>query len=175
MFCDQALSQVSGQIQYLIDGDNDDDPPIDDAICYECSAHNCYICNDNNNCNLGSFSICIAGGDSNLGLSSIIGDDAVGDILSDIDLSINTNVFITHQQVQPEDHQYQSDSFNVKILWENGQQTDEPIKDFGKDTPVNCAIYKKLSNTTSGIIKVHDDQQDGIVHDNNSALDPVKA
>lgn len=50
---------------------------------------------------------------------------------------------IAHQQVQPRDPQYQEDSFNVRILLENGEQTDEPLKGFGKDAPVNCAIYAR--------------------------------
>ena len=48
---------------------------------------------------------------------------------------------IVHQQVQRRDPQYQDDSFNLRILWEDGELKDELIKVFGKDAPVDCAIY----------------------------------
>ena len=82
---------------------------FDNAISYEFIAHNGDICNvfiEND----------IAGGNSDLGSSSI------GDTFSNIDLSINTDVDPidsynnAHQRVQPGDHQYQNDSFNMKIL-----------------------------------------------------------
>ena len=119
MFCDQALSQVSDQIQHPINDDNDgDDNDIlsikedsDNATSYGCTPnimitiidydnHDDDVCNDRDDCVLGPSSICTAGGNSN------IGSPAIGDILSDIDSSINTNVFIAHQRAQPGDHQY---------------------------------------------------------------------
>ena len=29
------------------------------------------------------------------------------------------------------------------VLWENGQQSNEPLKIFGKDAPVDCSLYAK--------------------------------
>ena len=50
---------------------------------------------------------------------------------------------ITHEQVRQGNPQYKGSSVNVQILWENGEQTDEPPGVFDKDAPVDCAIYVK--------------------------------
>ena len=34
-------------------------------------------------------------------------------------------------------------SYNLKILWENGEETWEPLNEFGTDSPVECAVYAK--------------------------------
>lgn len=35
---------------------------------------------------------------------------------------------------------YKSSSYNFYVLWENGEETDEPLKIFGKDASVDCAL-----------------------------------
>ena len=38
---------------------------------------------------------------------------------------------------------YKGSSYNVCKLWKNGEQTDEPLKIFGKDTPLDYDLYAK--------------------------------
>ena len=53
---------------------------------------------------------------------------------------------IGHQRVFPNDPHYKGSSYNLRILWENNETTDEPLKIFAKDAPVECAIYAKKEN-----------------------------
>ena len=38
---------------------------------------------------------------------------------------------------------YQGSSYNVRVKWENGEITDEPLITVGADDPVTCAIYAR--------------------------------
>ena len=45
---------------------------------------------------------------------------------------------------------WKGSSYNVRIEWENGEITDEPLTTIAADDPVSCAIYareKELLNT----------------------------
>ena len=50
---------------------------------------------------------------------------------------------IGHHKVLTDHPTYKGSSTNLKILWENGDETEEPLQKFGDDTPVDCAIYAK--------------------------------
>ena len=50
---------------------------------------------------------------------------------------------IAHEQVRSGDPYYKGSYVNIQILWENGEQSDKPLSVFGKDAPVDCAIYAK--------------------------------
>ena len=41
---------------------------------------------------------------------------------------------------------YKGSSYNVKIEWENGEVTYEPLDMITKDDPVTCAIYARKNN-----------------------------
>ena len=41
---------------------------------------------------------------------------------------------------------YKGSSYNVKILWEDGSETYEPLDGIAKDTPVLCALYGQRAN-----------------------------
>ncbi len=56
-----------------------------------------------------------------------------------------------HKEVDRRSPTYKGSKFNLQILWENGEITDEPLTIFGRDAPVECAIYakeNKLLNTS---------------------------
>ena len=42
-----------------------------------------------------------------------------------------------------QDPEYMGSRFNVKIEWETGEVTWEPLNIIGSDDPVSCAIYAK--------------------------------
>ena len=51
---------------------------------------------------------------------------------------------IGHQgPLKPELHDYKSSSYNVRIEWENGEITDEPLAIIVADDPITCMIYAK--------------------------------
>lgn len=45
--------------------------------------------------------------------------------------------------LKPDDPNYKGSSYNVKVEWENGETTWEPLNTFKKDAPVECAIYAR--------------------------------
>ena len=58
---------------------------------------------------------------------------------------------LSHEEVDRRSPAYQGSKFNLRILWENGEITDEPLTIFGRDAPVECAVYAKenqLLNTS---------------------------
>ena len=47
----------------------------------------------------------------------------------------------------PQNHPaYQGSRYNVRILWDNGEIKDEPLKVFAKDAPVEYALYAKKND-----------------------------
>ena len=50
---------------------------------------------------------------------------------------------IGHHKVSTDHPTYKGSSTNLRILWENGDETDEPLQKFGDDAPIDCAIYAK--------------------------------
>ena len=50
---------------------------------------------------------------------------------------------IGHHKVSIDHPTYKGSSTNVKVLWENGDKTDQPLQKFGDDASVDCAIYAK--------------------------------
>ena len=55
----------------------------------------------------------------------------------------NYRNIITHKATPRIHPNYKGSSYNLRILWENGEHSDEPLKVFGKDAPVDCAVYAK--------------------------------
>ena len=53
---------------------------------------------------------------------------------------------LSHEQPHRDSPSYKGSKFNVRVLWENGEITDEPLKNFGTNAPVECAIYAKENN-----------------------------
>ncbi|GAX13599.1 hypothetical protein FisN_14Lh370 [Fistulifera solaris] len=45
--------------------------------------------------------------------------------------------------LKPDDPNYKGSLYNVKVEWENGETTWEPLNIFKKDAPVECAIYAR--------------------------------
>ena len=50
---------------------------------------------------------------------------------------------IGHKETPQNHRSYKGSSYNVRMLWENGEKTSEPLKIFAKDAPVECALYAK--------------------------------
>ena len=50
---------------------------------------------------------------------------------------------IGHESTPHNHPAYKGSRYNVRILWENGEITDESLKIFAKDAPVECALYAK--------------------------------
>ena len=51
---------------------------------------------------------------------------------------------VAHQgPLRPEDEHYNGSSYNVKLEWEDGTMTYEPLNVISADDPVTCAIYAK--------------------------------
>jgi hypothetical protein len=46
-----------------------------------------------------------------------------------------------HKDVKPDDDMYMGSSINVKILWEDGSTTWEPLTTIAKDDPITCTQY----------------------------------
>ena len=72
------------------------------------------------------------------------------EILHDIEKDENTEVIwrfksiTAHQGPMDKKHKdYKGSSYNVKIEWENGETTYEPLDIIRKDDPVMCAIYAR--------------------------------
>ena len=55
----------------------------------------------------------------------------------------NYRKIIAHEATPRNHPNYKGSSYNLRVLWENGEHSDEPLKVFGKDAPVDCAIYAK--------------------------------
>ena len=53
---------------------------------------------------------------------------------------------VGHQKVDQRHPDYNGSSYNLRILWENGDETIEPLKVFATDAPVECAWYAKEKN-----------------------------
>ncbi len=53
---------------------------------------------------------------------------------------------IGHQKIHQDHPDYKGSSYNIRILWENGDETIEPLIEFAKDAPVECALYTKENN-----------------------------
>ena len=41
---------------------------------------------------------------------------------------------------------YKGSSYNIRVEWENGEITYEPLDIIAKDDPVSCAMYAKKNN-----------------------------
>ena len=85
-----------------------------------------------------------------------INDDAYEEILSyneilhHIEKDDNTELvwkfksITSHQGPMDKNHKdYKGSSYNVKVEWENGEISYEPLDIIGKDDPVTCAIYAR--------------------------------
>lgn len=48
--------------------------------------------------------------------------------------------------IKPSDPDYKGSSWNIKVSWENGEVTWEPLSIVAKSDPVTCAIYAKDNN-----------------------------
>ena len=48
-----------------------------------------------------------------------------------------------HHRVPPDDPQYRDNIYTLRILWHNGELTNESFYSFGKDAPIECAIYTR--------------------------------
>lgn len=54
---------------------------------------------------------------------------------------------LSHQgPLKPDDPNYMGSKWNIKMEWENGETTYEPLAVIAKDDPVACAIYAKDNN-----------------------------
>ena len=53
---------------------------------------------------------------------------------------------LSHEEVNRHSPSYQGSNFNVRVLWDNGEITDEPLQLFGRDAPVECAAYAQENN-----------------------------
>ena len=54
---------------------------------------------------------------------------------------------VSHQGPLAKAHpHYKGSSYNVRIEWENGECTDEPLSIIAADDPVTCAIYAQENN-----------------------------
>ncbi len=54
---------------------------------------------------------------------------------------------VGHQgPLAPKDRNYKGSRYNVRIAWENGEVTYEPLDIIAKDDPVTCAIYAEKAN-----------------------------
>ena len=54
---------------------------------------------------------------------------------------------ISHEGPLSSKHKnYKGSKFNVKVQWEDGSITFEPLTTFGKNDPITCAIYAKDNN-----------------------------
>ena len=54
-----------------------------------------------------------------------------------------TGVLDHEGPLKPSDDKYKGSSYNVLILWDNGEKTWEPLEEFVKDDPLTLAIYAK--------------------------------
>ena len=45
-----------------------------------------------------------------------------------------------HHRVPPDDPQYRHSTYTVRILWDTGELTDEPLSTFGKDASIECVM-----------------------------------
>jgi len=48
--------------------------------------------------------------------------------------------------LRPDHHNYKGSKYNVRIEWENGEITSEPLNIIAADDPITCAIYAKDNN-----------------------------
>ena len=53
---------------------------------------------------------------------------------------------LSHEEVNRHSQLYQGSNFNVRVLWDNGEITDEPLQLFGRDAPVEYAAYAQENN-----------------------------
>ena len=54
---------------------------------------------------------------------------------------------VSHQRPLDKNHpSYMGSTYNVKVKWENGEITEEPLSIIAADAPVACAIYAKKMN-----------------------------
>ena len=54
---------------------------------------------------------------------------------------------VSHQGPLSKKHpDYKGSTFNVKIEWDNGETTSEPLQIIAADDPVTCAIYARDNN-----------------------------
>ena len=54
---------------------------------------------------------------------------------------------VSHQGPLDKNHpSYMGSTYNVKVKWENGEITEEPLSIIAADAPVACAIYAKKMN-----------------------------
>ena len=53
---------------------------------------------------------------------------------------------VGHQHVHPGHPDYKGSSYNLRILWENGEETIKPPKKIAEDAPVECTLYAKEKN-----------------------------
>ena len=52
-----------------------------------------------------------------------------------------------HQGPLSQQHKdYKGSSYNIRVEWENGEITYEPLDIIAKDDPVTCAIYARKNN-----------------------------
>ena len=57
---------------------------------------------------------------------------------------------VAHQgPLEPSSPHYQGSKYNVRIEWENGEVTDEPLSIIAVDDPLACAIYARENNILS--------------------------
>ena len=51
---------------------------------------------------------------------------------------------LDHQgPLKPKDPNYKGSTYNLKVLWDDGSETWEPLSTMAKDDPVTCAVYGK--------------------------------
>ena len=48
--------------------------------------------------------------------------------------------------IKPDDEEYKGCSWNVKVQWDDGTRTWEPLSVIGKDDPAGVALYAKNNN-----------------------------
>ena len=78
---------------------------------------------------------------------------AYNDIIHHIEREMNSETMwkfkriVAHEgPLAPNHPNYRGSRYNVRMEWENGEQTDEPLAIIGADAPVECAIYARDNN-----------------------------
>ena len=93
-----------------------------------------------------------------------LGDGEVEELISYVELSDAISELIDDEEANPDcpfiykgivghkgplhakDNEYKGSKFNVKVQWEDGSVTWEPLSIMAKDDPITCAVYAKDNN-----------------------------